>query len=239
MRRCGFAVIMLTAAVTSFIFFGCVSSQKITQATAHYQLGVSYLNKNNIQPAFVEFQKALDLNPNDKEVLNAIGIIYLMKIEDYPQAIMYFQRALKVDKNFSEASNNLGLAYEKTGKFYDAIESYKTAVSNPRYQSVQNAFTHLGEAYYRVKDYQAAINSYKDAIRRFSDFYPPYYGLALAYNAMGQYTAAAAVLTKALELDPEYKGDREKARRYMEERKLVAKGEEEKDIEDLLEIMNY
>ncbi len=37
------------------------------KATAHYQLGVSYLNDNNIQPAFVEFQKALELNPDDKK----------------------------------------------------------------------------------------------------------------------------------------------------------------------------
>ncbi|MGD0884303.1 MAG: tetratricopeptide repeat protein [Thermodesulfovibrionales bacterium] len=233
---------MMLTAVSCFIFFGCATlgnGEKTKQANAHYQLGVSYLNENNIQPAFIEFQKALELNPNDKEVLNAMGIIYLLKIEDYPRAIVYFQRALKIDKNFSEASNNLGRAYEMTGRFYDAIESYKTAVSNPRYRNIQNAFTNLGKAYYRVKNYQDAINSYQDAIRRFSDFYFPYYGLALAYNAMGKYSDAAAVLTKALELDPEYKGDREKARKYMEERKLVVRGEDEKDIEDLLEIMNY
>ncbi len=83
------------------------------------------------------------------------------------------------------------------------------------------------------------MDAFKDSIRRFSDFSYPYYGLALVYNATGKYTDAAMTLQKALELDPEFQGDREKARKYLDERKVVVKGDEERDVEDLLEIMNY
>ena len=242
MKRRGFAVKRLTVAAILLAVLGCATlggGDNVKQASAHYQIGVSYLNDNNIQPAFIEFQKAMKLDPRNKEVLNAIGLIYLVKLEDYPQAIAYFQKALDIDENFSEASNNLGLAYEKMGRFYDAIECYKTAVSNRLYRNAQKAFTNLGWAYYRVKRFQDAIDSYKDAIRRFSDFYQPYYGLSLAYNAIGHYSDAATALERALELDPEYKGDREKARKSLEDRKLAAKGDEQRDMEDLLEIMNY
>jgi len=215
------------------------TDERLQKAAAHYQLGVSYLNDNNIQPAFVEFQKALELNPDDKEVHNAIGVIYLLKLEDYPKAIEHFQRALAIDRNFSEASNNLGFAYEKTGRFVDAIKSYKTALSNPLYRNAEKAFNNLGRAYYRVKRYSDAIDAYKEALKRYSDFHLPYYGLALCYNATGRYGDAAAALKKAIELDPSYRGDREKAISGMRERRLLARGDDEKDLEDLLEIMNY
>lgn len=223
-------------------FLGCASvgkEDRLKQASAHYQLGISYLGDNNIQPAFVEFQKALELNPEDKEVLNAIGVIYLLKLEDAPKAMDYFKKALAIDRRFAEASNNLGVAYEKIRRYDDAIAAYREALSNPLYKFAQKAFNNMGRAQYRSGRYEAAVGSFKEALRRSSDFHLPYYGLALAYNAMGRYSDAATALKKGLELDPEYKGDREKAANGLKEKKLLARGEEEKDLEDLLEIMNY
>jgi len=234
--------IMLIFLGTVLLASSCATTSKennVQKAAAHYQLGVSYLNDNNIQPAFVEFQTALELDPNNKEVLNAVGIIYLMKLEDHRKATEYFQKALKVDKNFSEASNNLGIAFEKSGKYNEAIEAFRAALSNPLYRNADRAFSNLGRAYYRARRFDDAIEAYKEALRRFSDFYLPYYGLALCYNAKGRYGDAAAALRKAIEIDPAYKGDKEKVIREMQDRKLLAGKEDEKDIEDWLEIMNY
>jgi len=218
---------------------GMSKEERIQKTTAHYQLGVSYLNDNNIQPAFVEFQKALELNPDDKDVLNAIGVIYLLKLDDYPKAAEYFKRALKTEKNFSEAANNLGFAYEKMGKYDEAVLSYKAALSNPVYKNAEKAFNNLGRAYYRMRKYDDSLDAYRESLRRSSDFHLPYYGMALCYNAMGRYGDAATALKKAIDLDPAYRGDRDKAVRELKERKLVLKAEDERDVEDLLEIMNY
>ena len=231
------AIIIILTLIT-----GCASmssDEKIKRSTAHYQLGISYLNDNNVQPAYVELQKALDLNPHDKEVLNALGVIHLLKFEDYPKAVEYFKRALNEDKNFSEASNNLGFAYEREERFQEAIESYKDALSNPFYKNAQKAFNNLGRAYYRIRKYDEAADAYKESIRRSSDFPLPYYCLALSYNALGRYDDAAAALKMAIGLDPDYKGDTEKFRKEIRERRLFAKGNEERDIDDLIEILNY
>ena len=233
---------VLISVVVLSIVAGCAGTRtedRIKQATAHYQLGVSYLNDNNIQPAYVEFQKALEFNPNDKEALNALGLINLLKFEDFPKAIDYFTRALKADGNYSEAMNNLGVAYEKSGKFREAIDAYQRALSSPVYRNAEKAFNNLGRAYYRMKKYAEAIDAYKESLRRFSDFHPPYYGLALSYNATGKYDSASTSLKRAIELDPEFKGDREKFAMEMKNKKLLAKGDDEQDIEDLLEILKY
>ena len=222
------------------VFVGSCATASIEnaqKATAHYKLGVSYLNENNVQPAFIEFRKAYDLNPEDKEVLNAIGIIYLLKFEDFPKAIEFFQKAISVEPDFSEAHNNLGVAYEKSRKFNEAIESYKKALSNLLYRTPEMAYNNLGRIYYRLGKYDEAINAYKEALKRMTDFYPSYYGLALCYNAKGRYGDASLAITKAIEI--EYKGSKSKAINDLSQRKLNARGEEEKDIADYLEILKY
>jgi len=228
-----FLILFLTCCATT------ATEGDIQKAGAHYKLGISYFNENKIQLAYVEFQKALELDPNDKEALNAIGIIHLLKFEDFPKAADFFRKAIIIDPKFSEAYNNLGVAYEKMGKPYDAIISYKKALSNPMYQKPENAYNSLGRVYYRLGRYEEAIEAYKGALRRTGDFYPSYYGLALCFNSKGRYGDASTAITRAIELDPLYKGDKEKATSDFENRKLTAKGDEEKEMAAYIEILKY
>ena len=233
------AFISLIAATALICSCASTGADDIQKATAHYQLGVSYMNQNNIEPAFVEFQKAIELNPDDKEAHNALGVLYLQKLDDPAKAISQFKEALRTDPNFPEAANNLGSAYARTGRYNEAIEFYKVALANPLYKNTVIALNNLGMVYYRTAKYDDAILSYKEALKRFSDSSFPYYGLALCYNAKGQYGDASVAMNRAIELDPLYKGDKGKAVEDLGNRKMRAKGEEEKDINDYLEILKY
>ena len=93
--------------------------------------------------------------------------------------------------------------------------------------------------YYRLSKYDDALNAYKESLMRFSDFYVPYYGLALCYNAKGLYGDAAQALKRAIQLDPLYNGNREKFMKDLEEKRLKAQGNDQKDIADYLDIMKY
>jgi tetratricopeptide (TPR) repeat protein len=208
-------------------------------AAAHYKIGVSYLNENKAQQAFVEFQKAYELNPNDREVLNAIGYIYLVHFDDTAKAIDFFEKAVKAYPNYSEAYNNLGFAYEKQGQFDKAISFYKKAVSNLLYSTPEKAYISMGNSYYRLGKYEDAISSYKDAVNRAPELSLPYMRMALCYNAMGRYGDASTAMTHAIALHPVYKGDKEKALEDFTTMKLKAKGYEEKDFRDYIEITKY
>jgi len=218
---------------------GAPSEEAIHKANYHYQIGLSYLNDNNIQPAFVEFQKALEINPHDKEIHNALGIIYLVKLEDYPKALKHFKEALDLDENFSQAETNLGDTYAHMGEFDNAIAAYKRAIANPLYKNAAMALNNLGMVYYRLSKFDDALDAYKEALKRFSSFQLPYYGLALCYNAKGQYGDAALAMSRALELDPLYKGNKDKAMEDLKDKKIRARGIEEKDIADYLDILKY
>jgi type IV pilus biogenesis/stability protein PilW len=212
--------------------------ENIHKANAHYKIGISYFNENKIQPAFVEFQKALELNPEDKDALNALGLVYL-KFEDFQKAQESFIKAVTIDPDFSEAHNNLGVIYTKTGKWSEAVDSFKKALKNPLYKTPENSYYNLGNAYYRLGLIDDAINAYNEVIKRMQDSHLPYYGLALCYNAKGQYGEAASAITRAIELDPVYKGNKDKIMEDLKEKKLKAKGEEEQDIVDYIEILKY
>ncbi|OGW56454.1 MAG: hypothetical protein A2Z09_01380 [Nitrospirae bacterium RBG_16_43_8] len=224
------------------VFVGsCVTAsvENTQKATAHYKLGLSYYGENNIQKAFVELQQAVELNPKDRDVLYMIGIIYLLNYDDSPKAIDFFQKAVSVDPDFSEAHNNLGFAYEKSRKFNEAIDSYKKALSNLKYRSPEKAYNSLGRVYYRLGKYDEAIDAYNNSLKRMPELYISYYGLALCYNAKGRYGDASLAISKAIEVDPVYKGSKSKAVNDLSQKKLDARGEEEKDIADWLEILKY
>jgi type IV pilus assembly protein PilF len=211
----------------------------LQQAGAHYKVGVAYLNEAKVQQAFVEFQKAYELSPRDKEVLNAIGIIYLLYFEETAKAIEFFEKATKVDQNYSDGYNNLGVAYEKLGRYEMAISFYKKALSNLTYPTPEKAYISMGNSLYRLGKYEEAISSFKEAIKRAPDLNLPYMRMALGYNALGRYGEASTALNYAIKLDPAFQGNTEKALEDFTIRKLRASGHEEKDIQDYIEILRY
>lgn len=237
--------LVTTTNILIFLLFSlssCVSTEKadnIKKSRSHYELGVSYANDNKVQMAYVEFQKAYELNPNDKEVLNALGLVYIV-FEDFQKAKESFTKAITIDPNFSEVHLNLGVVYSREGKWPAAVDEFKAALKNPIYRAPEKAYGNLGGAYYRLGRFDEAIDAYKEAIKRSQDFYPSfYYGLALCYNAKGQYGEAATAMTRAIDLDPLYRGDRKRAIEDLKNKSLTARGEEKKDIRDFLEILKY
>ncbi len=233
---CNFLFILSSVILIS----GCatVSVEELKEAEFHYKMGVSHLNEGNIQMAFVDFQKAYRITPDNKEILNSLGLVYL-QLEEFEKAKNLFLRAVSIDSEFSEAYNNLGVTYSKRGQWTEAIDAFKKALANPLYQTPERAFYNLGMSYYRVRQYGPAIDAFKDAIKRAPLFSLPYYGLALAYNKESRYGDASAIIARAIEIDPAYRGDRKKFIADVRQRLITAKGEEEEDFRDYLEMMRY
>lgn len=230
--------IFLLAIFLSFCA-ACATTDKSNKAEAYYKLGIAYLNDNKVQQAFVEFHKSYELDPHNKEVLNAIGIVYLLHLDEPNKAIQYFEGAVKEDPLYSEAFNNLGYAYEKTGNFEKAILNYKKALSNPLYPTAEKAYVNMGNSYYALGNFEAAIQSFKEAIKRAPSLSLAYWRMALCLNAMGRYGDASTAISEAVKLDPSYEGDREKAIEDLSVKKLRAKGREERDINDYIDILRY
>lgn len=225
-------VVMLVALVSC----ATTGKEERQDAQVHYKLGVSHLQSGNIQPAYVEFQKALSLDPNNKEIHNALGYVY-QQLSDEKAAEKHYLKAVRIDPSFSDAHNNLCYLYYQLEQWDKAIESCRAALENPIYATPEKAYYNMARAYYRSKDYDAAIKAFDDATKRMPSLYLAHYGMALCYNAKGQYGMAAEAMEKGLKLDPQIQGNRDRAEDVFLKRKKM--GEDERDIRDYLEILKY
>ncbi|MEE9523200.1 MAG: tetratricopeptide repeat protein [Thermodesulfovibrionales bacterium] len=225
-----------------FILMSCATAPSTAdkaQSEAFYQIGLSYMQEQRFQDAFVELQKSIKTDPDNKEALNALGLIYI-KFEDFDRAEQSFLDALDVDENFSDAYHNLGVVYTRKKEWDKSIVQFENALNNPLYAKPETSYYNIGNAYYRLKKYRMAIKNYNHSLRRAPKFYPAYYGLALCYNMIEKYGDAAQFLTEGIKLDPGIQGNRRKAGEVFTAGIVMTMEEEErKDLDDLREILNY
>lgn len=212
-------------------------SMERKESVAHYKLGLSRLNDNDLQGAFVEFQKSLRLYQGDKEVYNAIGIVY-MGLEDYDSAEQSFKSAAAIDPSYSEAYNNICFIHAKKLDNEGAITYCNKALENTLYTTPEKPFYTLGRVYYRMGNYEESIKNYLQATRRAPMWPQPHYGAALAYNASGNFGKAAEAVTRAVSLDGRFRGDRILAESEFR-KQVIMGGDDARDLKALIEILKY
>ena len=199
-------VCFLCTAVFALFLFACATSpsaEDIKKAETYYNVGASYFAKNELQEAFVEFQRAIKLNPEDKHALNALGLIKA-NFKEYEEAISYYKRAIAVDPGYSEALNNLGVAYLDMKNWDEAITYFKSALENPLYLTPEKAYSNLGYAYYKKGSYQEAISALKKAIKRYPDHPQPLYVLGLVFMKLGRVADAIEEFKRAVDIVPKF-----------------------------------
>jgi tetratricopeptide (TPR) repeat protein len=63
-------------------------------AVLHYNLGVFHIKRQEYNEAISEFEKTLELNPNDPATHYNLGVIYADFLNNRTKAIMHFKRYL-------------------------------------------------------------------------------------------------------------------------------------------------
>jgi len=219
--------------------FGAKDTEK--QENYYYNIGVSRLAEKNFPEAIKAIEQVININYNHFEAHNLLGLIYL-ELKDYDKSVNEFSISIKINADFIDARNNLGVTYLRMEQYDNALNILNSIVENPLYASSNkslNAYRHIGDIYYKKGKYAEAINILKKAIVLSHDFYPAYYMMALCLNKTGKYGYAIEALTSAIEADPEFTGNMEKARKEFNKKVFLLEGRDKQDAEDYLEIMNY
>jgi Tfp pilus assembly protein PilF len=180
-----------------------VDTENIKQAETHNKMGASYISEGKINEAYTEFQKAILLDPKNKESLNQLGYLSAL-FKKYDDAISYYRRAIASDPGYSDAMNNLGVAYLELENWDEAIKCFKSALNNPLYHSPEKALLSMGYAYYKKGEYSKAENYLKEALLRNPVFPIAYYTLGLVYVKYGDDKTAIDEFQKAIDIMPNY-----------------------------------
>ncbi|MBI3802227.1 MAG: tetratricopeptide repeat protein [Nitrospirae bacterium] len=182
--------------------------KKEKEASAHYKLGVSYLNDTLLQKAFIEFQKAVEIDSGHRDAQYALGHVHFLQ-EDYNEAIASFKKTLSIDPKFSDAHNYLGKTYEAQGKLDQAVSEYQEALKNPQYDTPEKPNLNLGMVYIKQGKYDQAIRSLQTAVRLTPPGSPALIAvsqneLGKAYLQTGKFKESIASYQEAIRLVPNY-----------------------------------
>lgn len=110
--------------------------------------------------ALLDYEKALELYPNNKNALNNRGYTYIL-LYDYEKSIPDFDKAIEIDSQFSYSYSNRGLAKIKIGLREEGLNDINIAIELDN----KNAYSYLnfGIYYYDVEDYSNALIQFEKA----------------------------------------------------------------------------
>ena len=200
LRMSGIVAVGLLA---MFVVTACATSEETKQkSTGYYQEGVASLERDR-QKAYVSFQKAVQLDPGNKEARYGLGhiLVYQGKL---PQAEAEFREAIKIDENYSEAHTYLGEVLAYQDRWTEAIAEFRLALNNPHYSTPDLARYQLGRALAHEGDYQGAMEALEDALAVNPPNVPPamlQLELGKVYYKLGFERRAKEALTKVTTLD--------------------------------------
>lgn len=113
-----------------------------------YSRGVCNERLKNWPGAEADFNKALELNPDESLVLNYLGYSWVDQGMNLKQAMDYIRKAVSLKPDDGYYVDSLGWAYYRLGNLPDAVEYLERAVELRPDDPIIN--DHLGDAYWRV-----------------------------------------------------------------------------------------
>jgi tetratricopeptide (TPR) repeat protein len=114
----------------------------------YYQRGIAYERLKEWPKAEPNFRKALELFPDQPQVLNYLGYSWVDMNMNLKEGLAMIQKAVDLRPSDGYIVDSLGWAYFRMGRFDDAVREMERAVSLKPEDPVLN--DHLGDAYWRV-----------------------------------------------------------------------------------------
>ncbi|HXH31184.1 MAG TPA: tetratricopeptide repeat protein [Bacteriovoracaceae bacterium] len=185
------SLLILTTAL--LLAGGCSSDArkvKSRQAELYYSSGTQSLMDKEYTTALKSLVKANELDANNPEILNNLGMAYYFKGHK-ELAVRNLNRALELNETNSDARVNLASIYLREGKLKQSESLYKKVLEDLTYDKQARTLYNLGiiEAQYK-KNTVSAENYFKKSIKEDDNYCPSYYQLGLLQYHRRQYNSA-------------------------------------------------
>ena len=169
--------------------------------------GVSCLEKGHFEDAVSEFNKAIDLDPDNAVAYVARGSAYFKldrldnAISDYnfDKAISDFSKAIELNPDDVYAYINRGFVYNSRGEYKKATSDLSRAIKlNPEYALgcyIQATY------YYKRSQIHKAVSDFSKAIELYPDDAYAYINRGVFYHSIGNYRKAISDYKKAIRIN--------------------------------------
>jgi len=120
----------------------------------HYARAICYHQIDNWDPAEADFRRALELNPEQPNVLNYLGYSLVEQRRNFDEALGMIQRAVAARPESGYIIDSLGWVYYRLGRYEEAVGPMERAVELEPNDPIVN--DHLGDVYWTVGRYREA-----------------------------------------------------------------------------------
>ncbi|MCX8952153.1 tetratricopeptide repeat protein, partial [Ruegeria sp. NA] len=128
----------------------------------HYARGISHERLKQWDQAETDFRRALELNPDQPQVLNYLGYSLVERKEKLDEALDMIQRAVEARPDSGYIVDSLGWVLFRLGRYEEAVEHMERAVELMPVDPVVN--DHLGDVYWAVGRAREAEFQWKRAL---------------------------------------------------------------------------
>jgi tetratricopeptide (TPR) repeat protein len=127
---------------------GLVKAPARQHWTLFYFRGISHERAKQWPAAEKDFRKALDLNPDQPQVLNYLGYSWIDRGLNLDEGLLMIRKAVELRPKDGYIVDSLGWAFYKLGRYEEAAKELERAIELRPEDPVIN--DHLGDAYWRV-----------------------------------------------------------------------------------------
>ena len=114
----------------------------------YYQRGIAYERLKEWPKAEPNFRTALELYPDQPQVLNYLGYSWVDMNMNLEEGLEMIRKAVNLRPNDGYIVDSLGWAYYRLGRFEEAVRELERAVALKPDDPILN--DHLGDAYWRA-----------------------------------------------------------------------------------------
>lgn len=127
-----------------------------------YARGVALERSNQWPRAEADFLHALDIQPNEPEVLNYLGYSWVEQGTNLPRATQMIEKAASMRPDDGFIADSLGWAFYRAGRYGQAVETLQRAVALVPGDATIN--DHLGDALWRAGRQEEARFQWQHAL---------------------------------------------------------------------------
>ena len=173
---------------------GCVTddpaqSKNVKASAINVQLGIGYLEQNDLNLANEKLLKALRQDPDSAPAHNAYAILQ-DRLQQLDVAEYHYKEAVKLDPKDSQAANNYGAFLCRNGRARESEEYFLQALKNPLYKTPEYAYTNAALCLKKINQIVTAREYLLKALAVKSDFPVALFVLSEIYFEEGDFAKA-------------------------------------------------
>jgi type IV pilus assembly protein PilF len=164
-------------------------AKKIKTARINTQLGLTYLQRHQMEMAKEKLLLALKEAPNIPETWYSMAY-YLEATGNPTEANQYYLKAVAIAPKNGETQNNYGTYLCRNAQYQASIQHFMSAVQDPEYLDTASAYENAGLCALKIPDHKLAVGYFNRALLQDPNL--PTSLIELAHYDYGQQNYASA-----------------------------------------------